>query len=782
MTVRRWRRDWTWLGWWLSALLLTLSGLLGPGSLSSLAVGTPTRPLPESSEALAGQSIWSRPGSYPLAKRPRSDLYRASAEWIGRLMLPTREEVADPVAPQEDWVWIELEQTPAAQNGLLGKRLRLRWADLPHLQQLAATVTTEIRLGEAAREAATEANVVPTRLDGRRVGPLQSLAGARPRDDLTVALEDVAVGNGELRITRPPVQITGRWQGLITLEGPALGEDLWRARHFNATTSRFDGAEETLRIPALPPDRFGRRLIDPKGLQSSSFNSTGWLIQGAPASDGVFTVQALLPYAMLQLTPKGVVRGTDPALAFVMHHAWSRDQLKRGTVGSTALIPEGKPAPRWQLGERALLMHLFGGIGGPDGEPVMGWTVTGHFAFGEAQVVRDAFTGQPRLAIRYHQIYATNPNGIVSGTQDWSAYAGSLQRGWIGLRPFSDVLVPIGGAVLDAVALQTEILSARYRSGDGSGVAPVTPSTSCVQDSGQALWIAIRQLREQGDAIAMSAFDRQRLQELGLAFDHLLKPFGRVRGDWARNASLTLAAGTGTASTAAPRPSADLFETSQSLKDALLSWRSILPRSAHDLFAAEFLRVGLPLLALRTNQIPGADPRLEPMAPTVLFGQLPLVPTLLGRLGDSLFPQWTPASLLASLGIGLAYAALALTLGWRSGLLAGRWRWHPWRQLLPRALGLLVVPAIGEEVLFRVLLLPSPMEGLPPMAMAPWVALSVGLFVAWHGLRARRRALLQVSLLGLACALAYLVSGSLWPPVLIHWLAVVSALTRRGEP
>jgi len=789
VTIRPLRRGLRALHRCLVALLVTaglLQGLLPPLALSApSSLGTPTHPLPQSSEALALRSPWSRPESYPLAQRPRADLYRPSAEWLGRLQLPTPTETSDPLAPKDDWVWIVVEQTPAAEKGLIGERLRLRWADLPQLKQLVATVTTDVRLGEEARQAAAQANVVPTRLAGRRVGPLQSLAGARPIDDLTVALEGVTVAPGELRIARPPVQITGRWQGLVTVLGPAPGEGLWRVRHVQPGSARFTGEQETIRIPALPPDRFGRRMIDPAGLAASPLNGQGWLIQGAPAVDGVFTVQALLPYAALQLTPKRLVRGTAPALAFVHHANWSRDNLRRGSLHSTALIPEGKTPPAWQLGERALLMHLFGGIGGKDGEPAPGWTVTGHFAFGEAQVVRDAFTGQPRLAIRYHQIYATNPNGIVAGSQDWSAYAGSLQRGWIGLRPFSDVLVPIGGAVLDAIALQTEILSARYRSGDGTGVAPVTPSTSCVQDSGQALWIAIRQLREQGEAIPMSAVDRERLGELGLAFDHLLKPFGKVRGDWANNAARALATGTGSASTPAFRPGADLFETSQSLKDALLSWRSIFPRSAHDLFAAEFLRVGLPLLVLRTNQIPGADPRLEPVAPTVLFGQLPLIPTLLGRIGDSLFPEWDPTGQLGSLAIAIGYGAIALSLGWRSGWLPRRWRWAPWRQLLPRAARWFVVPALVQEVLFRALLLPSALDGVPPLAMVPWLALSVGLFVAWHGLplgrgrealRMRRsdpRGLVQLSLLGLACGLAFVVSGSLWPSVWIHWLAVL---------
>ncbi len=774
---------------WLTALLLAVcasQGLFSPLAFSAPPpLGTPSQPLPQSSEALARRSPWSRPESYPLSQRPRSDLYRPSAEWIGRLELPTPADTADSQAPKDDWVWIVPEQTPEAQRGLIGQRLRLRWADLPHLKQLVATVTTEIRLGAEARQAQGEANVVPTRLDGRRVGPLQTLAGARPGDDVSVLLEGVTPGEGELRISSPPVQITGRWQGLVSVLGPAAGEELWRVRHFNPATARFDGVEETIRIPSLPPDRFGRRLIDPAGLTGSPFNGDGWLIQGAPAADGVFTVQALHPYAFFQLTPRQLVRGTDPALAFLQRDNWSPATLQRGTMQSIALIPAGKAAPGWRLGERALLMHLFGGIGGVDGEATPGWTATGHFSFGEAEVVRDGFTGQPRLAIRYHQIYASNPNGIIAGSQDWSAYAGSLQRGWIGLRPFSDVLVPIGGAVLDAIALQAEIIAARYRSGDGTGVALVTPSTSCVQDSGQALWIAIRQLREQGEAIPMSPVDQERLRELGLAFDRLLKPFGQVRGDWANNAARALAAGTGSASKASLQVGGGLFETSQSLRDALLSWRSIMPRSAHDLFAAEFLRVGLPLLVVRSNQIPGGDPRLEPIAPTVLFGQLPLVPTLLGRLGDSLFPQWNPHGQLWSLLILIGYGLLAFPLARRSGLLPRRWHWAPWPRLLPGALGLFLFPALQEELLFRALLLPSALEGVSPLALVPWVALSVGLFVAWHPLLAgtRRdplrtllkdpRFLVQVTLLGLACSLAYLVSGSIWPPVLIHWLTVV---------
>jgi len=744
------------------------------------APGTPTQPRPESSEALARRSPWSRPDSYPLSRRPPANLYRPSADWLGRLVLPTRAEVAAPEAPRDDWVWIVVEQAPAAHQGLVGQRRRLRWAALPHLQGLVAAVTTTIRLGETARRAAADGNVVPTRLNGRRVGPLQSLAGSRPGDDLTVRLDGVTVEADALRIAQPPTQLSGRWQALVTVLGPAGGEGLFRVRHFRADARQpvavgqnhtdgfanskgFVGPVETIRLPSLPPDRYGRRLLDPTGLGRSPLNRDGWLIQGAPAADGVFTAQAVIPYAVLRLTPERLVRGTEDALAFVHRQNWSADQLRRGSQHHTALVPGREAPPPWRVGDRALLMHLFGGIGGADGEPVSIWTVTGHFSFGEATVVRDAFTGEPRLAIRYHQIYASNPNGIVSGSQDWSAYGGSLQRGWAGLRPFSDVLVPFGGPVLEAVALQTELLAARYRSGDGGGVALVTPSTSCVQDSGQALWIAIRQWREQGQAQAraMSAEDRDHLRKLGLALDRLLKPFGQVRGDWAHNARRTLAAGTGQGAPA-PNPrdaDADRFETSQSLQDALLSWRSILPRAAHDQFAAAFLKADLPLLVVRTNQLPGANPRQEPVAPTVLFGQVPWISTLLGRLGDSLFPPGGAAA-AGALAIGITLGAIGI--GLRQG----------WRQ------GWLLLPAITEELVFRVLLLPSAPEGMSLLALTPWIALSVGLFVAWHGIRPglhQPPRLARLTLLGTACALAFVASGSLWLPVLLHWLALLGS-------
>lgn len=761
---------------WILSLAMVLTLLSAP-QLQASTVGTPDDPLPISSDALARQSPWNRPETYSLSQRPAADRYTPSAEWLGRLILPSAAEAA---ATPGDWVWIELEQAPPDQQALIGSRRRLRWADRPDLRRIVEAVTVDIRFGANARKLEAAHNVVPSRLNGReRVGPLQSLAGARPVDDVTVALEAVSLEDGGLRISRPPVQITGRWQGLVqlleaTAEGGAKADDdRVLVRHFNPASGRFDGPEERIRLPRLPPDRFGRQAFNLSGLVDSPLNQQGWQIQGAPAADGVFTVQALQPRQITALSPQRQRDGTAASLNHLRVANWSAAESQPGSLHTTALVPDGAVPPGWQVGERALLIHLFGGIGGTQAEPSPLWTTTGHFAFGEAEVVRDAVSGEPRLAIRYHQIYANNPNGIVAGSQHWSAYAGNLQRGWLGSRPFSDVLVPMEPRVLDALALQAEILAARYRSGDGGGVAMVTAATSCVQDSSQALWIAIQQLR-QGQAFSdLEAGDQKRLARLATALDRWLIPFGRPRPDWRHNAARSLDGGSGG------------FESSQKLGDVLLSWNSMLPRRAHDAMAADILRAGLPISLIRTNQIPSAAPKLLPVDPTSLLGHLPVLGTLFNRVLASLLPPFQPGDLGRSLLVLAGYGAVALGLGVASGFLSLPWQWPPLAEALPRLARLLLMPALVEELLFRVLLIPHPIEDFPWQPLLGWNALSLGLFVLYHPVAARLwypqardlfddpRFLLQATLLGVACSLAYGYTGSLWPPVLIHWLAVV---------
>jgi predicted Abi (CAAX) family protease len=478
------------------------------------------------------------------------------------------------------------------------------------------------------------------------------------------------------------------------------------------------------------------------------------------------------------------VRGTAAGLRHLLHGNWEATPQRRGRISRMELWPgDGRPtllSPRrgaaarerpWLVGDTGLVIHAFGGIGGVDGEPTPGFTVTGHFAFGQADVERDPFTGEPRFRVLYHQIYANNPNGIVAGSQDWSAFSGDLQRGWLGTRPISDVLVRGDGPLLRELAVQAEVLAARYRSGDGTGVSTVTPATSCVQDSAQALFIALDRVRRRGGSAPAAASLKRQLEGL-------LTPFGTVRPDWRRNAEVLEGGG-------------GRFERAGGPLPALLSWRSMMPRRAHDDLAALLLRHGSPAWILRTNQLPGADPRLEPLAPTLLLGQLPVVPTLVRRLADALFTGPGVRGLALGLALLGGLAALVLPAGLRSGFLRPT-PWPPPGRLLRRGLGLVFMPALVEEVIFRVLLLPQPGEGTSPGSLLAWSSLGLGLFVAYHPLAGRfwyppgrrlfrqARFLLPCTLLGVICTVAYLVSGSLWLPVLLHAAVVITWLERLG--
>jgi predicted Abi (CAAX) family protease len=775
--------------------------------------GTARQPAPETSYALAQQAPFNRPDHYPLDRRPDPSHYRPHATWMGRLILPQASELDQPgPSPPRDWVWLELEQAPGEQAALLGRRLRLTWRETPELQGMVRTVTTDIRLAEAARAATAAGNVVPTRLDGRRsVGPLLSLAGARPHDDITVELDLVqldtsAKGEPLLRIGRPPVQITGRWTALAQILGPeASGSDRFRARHFDSGSGRFDGPIETVRIPTQPPDRYGRRFFDPRGIATTPVGREGWYLHGSPDSTGLFTVQALEPRLLTQVRADRTLTGTAAGLRHILHGNWRDTPLQRGLISRVALWPDNGrrtllsrlgTATGWQIGDEALLIHGFGGIGGVKGEPIAGFTVTGHFAFGQAQVIADPFSGEPRFAISYHQIYANNPNGIVAGTQDWSAFSGDLQRGWLGTRPISDVLVEGDGPLLRELAIQAEVLMARYRSGDGTGVSTVTPATSCVQDSFQALFISIDQLRRRALAspAVRAAVERggndadelRRLGSLARSLKGLLTPFGMVRPDWRRNASLVEAAAANPSFPASHAAGiTDGFSSDNRLLDGFLSWRSMLPRRGHDDLAQVFLRHGSPLWILRTNQIPGSDPRLEPLAPTLLFGQIPPISTLLRRFSDALFTPLTSREIGLCLALLGTYAAVVLPAGFNSGFLCRQRQTSGPGSLLVNAAALLVMPALGEELLFRVALLPHPLEGVSLGSGLAWGALSVGLFTAYHPLAGRlwyargrrvfsdQRFLLPCALLGVICVIAYQATGSLWPPLLLHWIVVL---------
>ena len=133
--------------------------------------------------------------------------------------------------------------------------------------------------------------------------------------------------------------------------------------------------------------------------------------------------------------------------------------------------------------------------------------------------------------------------------------------------------------------------------------------------------------------------------------------------------------------------------------------------------------------------------------------------------------------------LAIAYAFLTLVLGIMFGFLD----WNPCRSkrvIVRVVVTSLFAPAILEELAFRVLLLPYPSSQLS-MSDLRWSMFSLLLFVIYHPLNALtffpqgKQTFFEplflglATILGITCTVVYYQSGSLWLPVLIHWLAVV---------
>lgn len=101
-------------------------------------------------------------------------------------------------------------------------------------------------------------------------------------------------------------------------------------------------------------------------------------------------------------------------------------------------------------------------------------------------------------------------------------------------------------------------------------------------------------------------------------------------------------------------------------------------------------------------------------------------------------------------------------------------------------------PCFAEELIFRVLLLPEKNSYTSITTQLFSGILSLIVYVASHPLNAvlfYKKALgtftnpfflFSTTILGIACTLAYVTSGSIWTPATIHWITVISWLLVLG--
>jgi predicted Abi (CAAX) family protease len=753
--------------------------------------------------------------------------YISNGEWIGRLILPTPAQISS--SNLTDWVWIEIKHAPANDRQLIGKIIKLTWQPKSSIATDIRQVTTAIKFTPETIASQRQGNIHPHRLNGRSaVGALQSLAGARAVDDVLVKLTgatitaDLESGSPMVTIDREPTQITGTLIGLVKILGTNQAQtaklpskcnqskclnEYFDIQHYNPISHHFDGAIDRIRIPQMPAKKSGLLPSKIQKLERSPAGNQGWYIYGERDVSGLFIVSALQPRALFTLKPQREIVDTDQKLDYFNRQHWQNIAQKRGELSQVKFV--GATAGK-TLGTQALAIHSFGGIGGKGGDDLGIWqTVTGHFAYGLATVTRSTFTNELEWSIEYNQVYAHNPDGIVAGKQDWATFLGDLQRGWLGTRPVSDLLIsypPVtedyefGGIKLSPLTelqRQLHIFGARYRTGDGTGSASVTPATSCVQDANQALYVTIQQLnhqvRSQPQIQAWIATHPQHpqtlrfreLQSLGTDLATTLAPLGIVRQDWQQNAAKLAGIKVDRGFTSSSNPIA-----------GLISWQTMLPRGAQDGIAKIFSKHGATIWFLNTYQVGGVNPDIFPIAPTVVFGQFPLLSTLVIRIWAGIVTLPTFTGWLCGLGLLVCYAVIALLIGFKTRFLqlnsgakiTNQSIWTHARSIVH----LFFLPALVEEFGFRLLLIPHPIETAISSDICLWSIGSLILFTIYHPFNARTfyklgnptfmdlRFLILTSLLGLVCSIAYLSTGSIWSAVLIHWIVVGSWLKLFG--
>ncbi len=419
---------------------------------------------------------------------------------------------------------------------------------------------------------------------------------------------------------------------------PVPSPEYFLVQHYNPASQKFDGTTEIIRIPQQAIDTRGLAPSTPRQIEKSPGGTDGWYIYGAKDVNNIFVARAIAPATLFALPPRQTIIGTEAGINYIKHLNWRNTPSQKGKLNTVLILPDDQSATTWKKGDKAIVLHLFGGIGGEKAQPLgVVETITGHFAFGIAEVIRDEFTNKLRFDIKYYQIYAHNPDGIISGIHNWDYYMGNLQHGWLHTRPVSDVLIKFAPVTqdydFDGMKLspiqefqkQLQIAIARYRTGDGTGGATVSPATSCVQDSNQALYATIQVIKQQiatnpqiqtwlqanPDHPQTKRF--QQLVQLGQSLEQQLTPLGIIRADWQSQASML--AGTGRGEDIQPFRDGSIWA-------GLTTWRTMMPRQSHDDIARIFLQQGATLQFLRTNQVGGWQSTIKPPPPTVFFGQI----------------------------------------------------------------------------------------------------------------------------------------------------------------
>lgn len=128
------------------------------------------------------------------------------------------------------------------------------------------------------------------------------------------------------------------------------------------------------------------------------------------------------------------------------------------------------------------------------------------------------------------------------------------------------------------------------------------------------------------------------------------------------------------------------------------------------------------------------------------------------------------------------FAIISVSVGFGVGLFQVGWLDSPVTPVLPVIL--FVFPSLLEEAFFRGVLIPRNILASGHVKAAGSVAISTLVFVLWHPFNALAFNPTAIPLfldpwflviagaMGVTCGYAYVLSRSIWVPVIIHWAAV----------
>ncbi|NJN92276.1 MAG: CPBP family intramembrane metalloprotease [Leptolyngbyaceae cyanobacterium SL_5_14] len=140
----------------------------------------------------------------------------------------------------------------------------------------------------------------------------------------------------------------------------------------------------------------------------------------------------------------------------------------------------------------------------------------------------------------------------------------------------------------------------------------------------------------------------------------------------------------------------------------------------------------------------------------------------------------------------LILSLIVIPLGFKLKFLEAEIPKVSWKVISRLTLMTLFFPATAEETFFRVLLLPHKTEQASLAYQWFFGGISLILFIIYHPLNATlfvRNAriifssfafLTSAALLAVVCTVAYLKSGSIYPPIVLHWIFVLSWLLGLG--